>query len=152
MATTRREFLAAGGAAPVALVALGAQSGSRELTMDEKANVKVVNDFSAAWATGDASTIASHLSEDAVFRFSRDGDTVTGGRGALQTQLESGFENMRSIEFDVLETFSAGPLVANLRVDYITNTDGERNGIRVAGVFYLKDGKIVEWIDAIVPA
>lgn len=151
MATTRREFLAAGGAAPLAL-ALGAQSGSRELTMDEKANVKVVNDFSAAWATGDPAAIAAHLTEDAVFRFSQDGDTVTGGREALQTQLATVFENMTNIEFEVLETFAAGPLVANLRIDYITNTDGERNGFRVAGVFYVKDGKIIEWIDALVPA
>ena len=151
MATTRRAFLAAGGAAPLAL-ALAGQSGSRELTMDEQANVKVVNDFSAAWATGDPAKIASYLAEDAVFRFTQDGDTATGGRGALQTQLKTGFENMRAIEFEVLETFAAGPLVANLRVDYITNTDGERNGFRVAGVFYVKDGKIVEWIDALVPA
>ena len=43
-------------------------------------------------------------------------------------------------------------MVANLRVDYLTNADGERNAFRVAGVFYVKDGKIAEWIDAIVPA
>lgn len=68
METTRREFLAAGGAAPLGL-ALAQQSGSRELTADERANVKVVNDFSAAWATHDPATIASYLADDAVFRF-----------------------------------------------------------------------------------
>ncbi len=150
MATTRREFLAAGGAAPFAL-ALGAQSGSRELTMDEKANVKVVNDFSAAWATHDPAKITSYLTDDVVFRFSQDGDAAT-GRTTMREQLEASFGTMRKIEFEVLETFAAGPMVANLRVDYLTNADGERNAFRVAGVFYVKDGKIAEWIDAIVPA
>lgn len=150
MTTTRREFLAAGGAAPFAL-ALGAQSGSRELTMDEKANVKVVNDFSDAWATHDPEKVTSYLADDVVFRFSQDGDAAT-GRTTMREQLEASFGTMRKIEFEVLETFAAGPMVANLRVDYLTNADGERNAFRVAGVFYVKDGKIAEWIDAIVPA
>lgn len=150
MTTTRREFLAAGGAAPFAL-ALGAQSGSRELTMDEKANVEVVNDFSDAWATHDPVKITSYLADDVVFRFSQDGDAAT-GRTTMREQLEASFGTMRKIEFEVLETFAAGPMVANLRVDYLTNADGERNAFRVAGVFYVKDGKIAEWIDAIVPA
>ncbi len=150
MTTTRREFLAAGGAAPFAL-ALGAQSGSRELTMDEKANVKVVNDFSDAWATHDPAKVTSYLADDVVFRFSQDGDAAT-GRTTMREQLEASFGTMRKIEFEVLETFAAGPMVANLRVDYLTNADGERNAFRVAGVFYVKDGKITEWIDAIVPA
>ena len=70
----------------------------------------------------------------------------------MREQLETSFGTMRKIEFEVLETFAAGPMVANLRVDYLTNADGERNAFRVAGVFYVKDGKIAEWIDAIVPA
>ena len=151
MESTRREFLAVGGAAPFAF-GLAQQSGSRELTADERTNVKVVNDFSAAWATHDPAKIASYLADDAVFRFTQDQPEATGGRMTLQERLKGTFENMRKIEFDVRETFAVGPLVANLRVDYITNADGERNGVRVAGVFYLKDGKIVEWIDAVVPA
>ena len=52
----------------------------------------------------------------------------------------------------MLETYAIGPLVVNLRVDYFTNASGERNEFRVAGVFYVRDGKIVEWIDALAPA
>ena len=150
MESTRREFLAAGGAAPFAF-GLAQQSGSRELTTDEQANLKVVNDFSAAWATHDPAKIASYVADDVVIRFTQDQAAET-GRTTLQERLETGFARMRKIEFEVLETFVAGPLVANLRVDYITNADGERNSVTVAGVFYVKDGKIVEWIDAVVPA
>ena len=150
MATTRREFLAAGGVAPLALV-LGGQSGSRDLTAAEQANVDVVNGFCDAWATRDAANIASFLSEDAVFRFTQDGDAATGS-DTLRQQAEGFLADASEVLFDVLETYAIGPLVVNLRVDYFTNAGGPRNEFRVAGVFYVRDGKIVEWIDALAPA
>ena len=147
--TTRREFLAAGGAAPLAL-ALAGQSGSRELTAAEQANVEVVNGFCDAWATRDAAQIASFLADDAVFRFTQDGDAATGSE--TFRQMAAGFlANATEARFDVLETYAIGPLVANLRVDYFTTADGQQE-FRVAGVFYVRDGKIVEWIDALAPA
>ena len=150
MATTRREFLAAGGVAPLALVLAG-QSGSRDLTAAEQANVDVVNGFCDAWATRDAANIASFLADDAVFRFTQDGDAATGSE-TLRQQVEPFVADAREVLFDVLETYAIGPLVVNLRVDYFTNANGERNEFRVAGVFYVRDGKIVEWIDALAPA
>ena len=147
--TTRREFLVAGGAAPLAL-ALAGQSGSRDLTAAEKANVYVVNCFCDAWATRDAARIASFLADDAVFRFTQDGDAATGSE--TFRQMAGGFlANATDVRFDVLETWAVGPLVVNLRVDYFTTADGQQE-FRVGGVFYVNDGKIVEWIDALAPA
>lgn len=147
--TTRREFLAAGGAAPLAL-ALAGQSGSRELTAAEQANVDVVNGFCDAWATRDAAQIASFLADDAVFRFTQDSDAATGSE--TFRQMAGGFlADASDVRFDVLETWAVGPLVVNLRVDYFTTADGQQE-FRVGGVFYVNDGKIVEWIDALAPA
>jgi len=148
-ATTRREFLAAGGVAPLALV-LGGQSGSRDLTAAEQANVDVVNGFCDAWATRDASQIASFLADDVVFRFTQDADAVTGSE-TFREQAGGFLANASEVRFDVLETWAVGPLVVNLRVDYFTSPDGQQE-FRVAGVFYVSDGKIVEWIDALAPA
>ena len=148
-ATTRREFLAAGGVAPLAL-ALGGQSGSRELTAAEQANVDVVNGFCDAWATRDAAQIAAFLAEDAVFRFTQDGDAATGS-ATFEEQAGGFLANASDVRFDVLETWAVGPLVVNLRVDYFTTADAQQE-FRVAGVFYVSDGKIVEWIDALAPA
>jgi limonene-1,2-epoxide hydrolase len=53
------------------------------------------------------------------------------------------------IEFEVHETFAIGALVANYRTDTITGKDGKQV-FRVGGVFYLRDGKISEWIDSVV--
>ena len=150
MAAKRREFLVAAGAAPLAL-ALTGQSGSRELTADEQANLDVVNDFCAAWETRDADNVVSFVAEDVVFRFTHDGD-ILNGRQTMHERAAGILGNATEVEFAMLETYAFGPLVVNLRVDYFTNADGERRGFRVAGVFYVRDGRIVEWIDALLPA
>jgi Limonene-1,2-epoxide hydrolase catalytic domain len=40
----------------------------------------------------------------------------------------------------------------NDRTDYVTGKDGKPNAFRVGGVFYVRDGKIIEWIDSVVNA
>jgi limonene-1,2-epoxide hydrolase len=148
MATTRRRFLTAGGIGALATLGGARPAAARDLSKAEQANVKVVNDFSAAWATGDVSRVVSHLSDDCVVRFLQTQEPVK-GRAQVEQRLKTGLSSSK-VEFVVHETFAAGPLVANLRDDYITNKDGKRNQFRVAGVFYLRNGKIVEWIDAVV--
>jgi limonene-1,2-epoxide hydrolase len=66
-------------------------------------------------------------------------------------RLKAGMQNSK-IEFEVHETFAIGSLVANYRTDYITGKDGKRTAFRVGGVFYVRDGKISEWIDSVVNA
>jgi limonene-1,2-epoxide hydrolase len=121
---------------------------ARELTATEKANVKVVQDFSAAWATGDVEKVTSYLSDDCVVRFLQTAEPIK-GRTTVANQLKGGFKNSK-IVFEVLETNAAGPLVTNVRNDYITSADGKKQTFHVAGVFYVRNGKIVEWIDAVI--
>jgi limonene-1,2-epoxide hydrolase len=147
--TTRRTFLTTGslvGAA--AALGVAKPAAARDLTAAEAANVKVVNDFGAAWSSGDANKVTSYLSDDCVVRFSQNQEPIK-TRAVVNERLKTGMLNSK-IEFEILETFAAGPLVTNLRNDYITGKDGKRNRFRVAGVFYLRDGKIIEWIDAVV--
>ena len=132
-------------------MALAGQSGSRELTADEQANLDVVNGFCAAWETRDADNVVSHVAEDVIFRFTHDGDILE-GRQTMHERVSRIVGNATEVEFAMLETYAFGPLVVNLRVDYFTNPDGERRGFRVAGVFYVRDGEIVEWIDALLPS
>lgn len=147
MSKTRRTFLVTGG---VGAAALGwpTPAAARDLTAAEQANVKVVNDFSAAWATGDPTKVTSYLSDDCVVRFLQNQDPIK-GRAAVTDRLKAGMQSSK-IEFEVHETFAIGSLVANYRTDYITGKDGKRNAFRVGGVFYLRDGKIIEWIDSVV--
>jgi limonene-1,2-epoxide hydrolase len=145
---TRRRLTTVAALVAVTALGLATRSEARDLTAAEKANVQVVADFSAAWATGDADKVTSYLADDVVVRFLQNQPPVQ-GRAAINERLKKGMANSK-IEFEILETFAAGPLVSNLRIDYITGKDGKRNPVRVAGVFYLRDGKIIEWIDAVV--
>jgi limonene-1,2-epoxide hydrolase len=53
--------------------------------------------------------------------------------------------NATSIEFKVLETLTAGPIVINRRIDRFA---GPRSFTwEGVGVFFVKDGKIKEWSD-----
>jgi len=146
--TTRRTFLTAGGLSTVAVVASALPSQARDLTANERANVKVVQDFSAAWATGDPARVTSYLADDCVVRFLQTQEPVK-GRAAVTERLKTGLQNSK-VEFVVHETFAAGALVANLRDDFITDKDGKKNSFHVAGVFYVRGGKIVEWVDSVI--
>jgi limonene-1,2-epoxide hydrolase len=148
MSTTRRTFLLAGGLGAAAAVGWAQPAAARDLTPTERTNLKVVNDFAAAWATGDATKVTSYLADDCVVRFLQNQEPVK-GRATVSERLKAGLQNSK-IEFEVHETFAIGSLVANYRTDYITGKDGKRTAFRVGGVFYVRDGKIIEWIDSVV--
>ena len=53
---------------------------------------------------------------------------------------------IKSVErFEVLETFASGPIVINQRRDHFMG--GPLKMWHGVGVFFLRDGKIVEWYD-----
>jgi hypothetical protein len=113
MSTTRRKFVLAGGLGAAATLGWARPAAARDLTATEKANVKVVNDFSAAWATGDAAKVASYLTDDCVVRFLQTQEPVK-GRATVTERLKAGMQNSK-IEFEVHESFAIGSLVANYR-------------------------------------
>ena len=137
----RRAFLASSaGAAGVALFARPAQAA--ELSAQEKANVKVVNDFCQAWTNRDLTKILSFFAETVAYRMTETTEPIK-GREAVHARLKGIVE--RVDRFDVIETFARGPMVVNERIDRFTS--GGLKAWRGVGVFFLKDGKIVEWHD-----
>ncbi len=68
-------------------------------------------------------------------------------KGAISKFFESG-----GVQFKTSETDANGPVVTNVRVDRITSKAGQQD-LHYMGVFFLKDGKILEWNDyEIAPA
>ena len=143
--TTRRSFF---GAAVFGAFAAGsplAIAQGSERTAAEKANVQIINDFCAAWASRDMEKPLAFLSSDCVYRMSETTPPVNGHEGVIQ-RLKSYIDASNRVEFEVLETFAAGPLVINRRIDrYISPArpliwEG-------VGVFFVQNGKIKEWSD-----
>lgn len=152
---SRRKAMAATGLSAVALAGLtrGAAADSHTMTATEKANVKVVAEFMKLWAAPDANgeKLAAFVADDCVLRMEENKPAVEGRANAI-TAFDVFFKGGQRFGIDILDTFAVGPIVANSRSDYVVVPGKEpANRFAVAGVFILRDGKIHEWADYIVP-
>jgi len=137
----RRAFLVAGlGAAAVGAGVRKAEAA--EWTAAEKANVQIVNDFCAAWSRRDVAKIVAPFADASTYRMTETAEPVK-GREAITARVKTFVD--RVTRFEVLDTYAKGPMVVNERIDYFSG--GPIKSWRGVGVFFLKDGQIVEWHD-----
>jgi limonene-1,2-epoxide hydrolase len=140
----RRLFGAAALAGTAALL-LPRDAAAQQLSAEEQANVKLVNDFCAAFASKDMAKIVSFMANDVTYRMTETTPAVTGHDG-INTRLKDFVESSKTVEFKVLDSYAKGPMVVNHRID--TFAGGPRSLIwEGVGVFLVKDGKIREWHD-----
>jgi limonene-1,2-epoxide hydrolase len=148
----RRTFLSAAGVSGVA--AVGAMSAAMsevataataaEWNAAERANVNVVTDFCVAWSTRDMNKTLPFLADDCVYRVTETTPPVNGHDGVTQ-RLKTLVDTASLVEFRILDTMAAGPIVINHRIDrFMTAQPLIWEGV---GVFFVKDGKIKEWSD-----
>ena len=135
----RREFLlaalAVGATNIVPAIADAVQS-------DDRNNVQIVTDFCAAVSKLDPVVMRPFLADDVVYRTTETAPPIIGAETVLETYRKL---NATSIEFRVLETLAAGPIVINRRVDrFVSPRSFTWTGV---GVFFVKDGRIKEWSD-----
>ncbi len=137
----RRAFVTSG-LGVLGVAGLANQANAAEATAAEKANVALVNAFCAAWSGHDLEKVMSFFAEKCAYRVT-EAFEPTKGRDAVKSRIGSFLE--RVVRFEVLDTFARGPMVVNERFDHFTNFQMTRwHGV---GVFFVKDGKILEWSD-----
>ena len=140
---SRRTFMAASG---ISVLASAWPASAAELTAAERANVQLVRDFCASWSTRDLKQILPRLSDDCLYRMSETTPAVTGHAG-VNERLGSWMPSSDlGIEFRILDTFAAGSVVMNHRIDSFKSTTRPLTWEGV-GIFFVKDGKIKEWSD-----
>lgn len=71
------------------------------------------------------------------------------GRIAFHDRIKGIIERMTSIEFRVVDTLTKGPLVLNERHDTLVSAQRTRR-FHAVGMFFLVNGKIVEWTDYVI--
>jgi limonene-1,2-epoxide hydrolase len=143
--TSRRTFFTLTALGAAASLAPRAVLHAAAPTAAEQANIKVVTDFCAAWATHDVNRLMSFFADNCAYRVSETRDPIK-GRDAVTATIK-GFVD-RVVRFEVLDTSAKGPMVFNERIDHFT--PGGQMPLKSwhgVGVFFLKDGKIVEWQD-----
>lgn len=152
--TSRRDFIAIG-AAGVALATVAAENSAAAeanpaVIALEEANVKLVNEFCAAWESMDVDKIASFWDDKITFRMI-EGMPRVEGKAALIEGTKQFLATRSKARFDVLRSAAMGNTVINERIDYFTRNDGE-DAFHITGFFLIKNGKIVEWQDYTMPA
>ena len=140
----RRQFMAAAGLGVGAIFGGPGRAGAADWNDVEKANVKTVNDFCAAWSTRDVTRALPFLADDCVYRMTETTPPATGHDGVIQ-RLKQTVDASTFVEFRVLDTAAAGPIVITHRIDrFMTARPLTWEGV---GVFFVKNGKIKEWSD-----
>ena len=134
---TRSQFLIAGAAFAVPALADGR-------TAAEEANLALVTNFCAAFATRDITKIASYLAPNCSYRITETAMPAVGP--AAVERIRSYVERSSKIEFKILDSWTRGPMVINERIDSFTRPDASP-AYHLVGVFFIKDGKIEEWTD-----
>jgi len=139
---TRRSAVVQSGFGLAAIAGLRGRAKAAELTPSEKANIQAVNDFCAAWPSHNVDRVMSFFAENCAYRVSETMEPNK-GRQAVRDRIQSFINQVE--RFDVLDTLAKGPMVFNERHDHFTG--GPLKMWHGVGVFFLKDGKIVEWYD-----
>ncbi len=106
---------------------------------------QVVSEFCKAWSRLDVPQIMSFFTEDAVYHNIPMKPAV--GKASINEVIAGLLKGVKSIEFKILHTATAGHVVMNERVDSF-EANGKKVALPVMGVFELTaDGKIKGWRD-----
>jgi limonene-1,2-epoxide hydrolase len=134
---TRRGAILSASAALAALTL-----SAEERNTAESANVQLVTEFCAAMSTHDLEKVMSFFADNSSYRVTETQEPAK-GKQAVSDRINSYLNRVG--KFEILETFARGPMVFNQRIDHFTA--GALHAWHGMGVFFVKDGKIVEWND-----
>jgi limonene-1,2-epoxide hydrolase len=147
----RRRLLKTGACGAFAALAWAEAADAAAPTPEETANVQLVKEFCAAWARKDLARIESALAENVAVRWSERSPWINGKAVAFE-RMKGILERpgVEKVELELVETYPKGPLVLNDRWDR-TVRNGKMTQHRLASIFFVKDGRIVEWVDYDLP-
>src|SRR2546426_11395773 len=151
-AVTRRAFLTISGLGAIGLgLAQDAAAQVHVSKETEHKNARIVTEFCECFAKRDVAKATSFLAEKCTYRGSQTAPPVT-GRDAVAERVKRMMMDRGGVDFKVLKTVTLGPIVVNQRDDIVSEprtVNGKTiSNFHVAGgVFFVDDGKIVEWTD-----
>ncbi|MEQ1899068.1 MAG: limonene-1,2-epoxide hydrolase family protein [Vicinamibacterales bacterium] len=146
---SRRQVLTTAGLSAAALALAGtAAAQAKAPTEQERANIKVIDDFLVAWNKRDMAGVASFLAPAAKFAAAKPGKFTQ----LTDPKISFGgfIPRTKSISMVVKPgtTRAVGPMVTHERVDTMVMQDGGNLGSGTwFGVFSVVDGKIHDFID-----
>lgn len=147
---SRRNFIAAAGLGAAA-AGMGTNTARAAINELEAANEKVVLDMCVAIESVDPAKIEPFLGDKLVFQLI-DGQPLVKGKEAFMKASAQFFAAYEKAEFIMHRSHVMGNLVINERTDNFTAKEGGTDqSFHVTGFFVVKEGKIQEWRDYMVP-
>jgi limonene-1,2-epoxide hydrolase len=107
-------------------------------------NEKLVTDFCVSWSRKNVDEVLSYLTDDCFYHNIPMEPCV--GKAAIRKFVEPFLKEADSAVFEIKHTTSAGNVVMNERVDRFV-MGPKKVELPVAGVFEVRNGKIVAWRD-----
>jgi limonene-1,2-epoxide hydrolase len=133
--------------------ATDASASAKDNAARETTNTKLVTDFCAAWAGRDVEKLIPFISAEIEYHMFEGAPPIK-GVDQFRQRLGGFMSGMKEIRWDTSRSYAIGDLVFNERVDhFIQKPDAGKpdNHFHVAGVFLVREGKIVYWKDYNMP-
>lgn len=133
--------------------ATDASASAKDTSGLEKTNTALVSNFCAAWAGRDVEQLVPFISPEIEYHMFEGAPPIK-GVDQFRQRLGGFMSGMKEIRWDTSRSYAIGDLVFNERVDhFIQKPDAGKpdNHFHVAGVFLVRDGKIVYWKDYNMP-
>lgn len=108
-------------------------------------NERIVHALCMAFERLDADELISYFDDAAVYH--NVPLPVLRGRDAIYASLAGLRARFARLRVEILHQVGSGNLVMNERIDTFTFPDGREVVLPIAGVFELRNGKIVGWRD-----
>ena len=145
---TRRTFFGAGGLGVLAAAGWSASVDAAEWTVNEKANVQLVNEFCKLWEVRapDPEQLGSFFTDDCVVILT-DSALPTVGRAAVVDRLKGYFVPGRVFELKILDAYANGPVVVHTRADRVITPARSSDPNTLVGLYVFKDKKLQFWAD-----
>ena len=155
--TRRTMFLTAGpslgGLGALAALSLAGPAAAAEETTGEAANTKLVKGFCGTWSAKDFDPDAAakaYFAPDAHVRV-LDSQPFVVGPAAIAGAFKPFLTHGERFTVKFLSVFAKGPLVVTHRIDTQVQAGQPDKPMEVVGVFLVREGRIHEWTDYLIP-
>jgi limonene-1,2-epoxide hydrolase len=135
-------------------MATDADKSNKDNSAHEKKITQIVTDFCLAWNGKDVEKIIPFVSPEIEYHMFEGAPPIKGVEQFRQ-RLGGFMSGMKEIKWEIFRSHAIGDIVLNERIDHFIQAPGSTrpdNHFHIAGVFLVRDEKIVYWKDYNMPA
>ena len=124
----------------------------KEYSELELANMDLVTRFCDDWAKRDVEALIPYIDEKLAYQMYEGRPDIV-GHDEFRQELGDWLKELKEVNWEINRQYATGELVINERVDHFISDDPKKTfHLPIAGVFLVRDDKIIMWKDYSLPA